>query len=301
MEKNIKSINSKLTKLFLLSCANAAIMTAMVGEARADIEIYYILNHTADYQALTPAKKLNVIKGIQGHADFGDLFDGLMPEERRLFNNEIIEALAAGAAIVDLTAGRCNIALETGRNEQEMALENRPQVLEILAKAEGANAVSVNDKIKKAIHFNNIENLNTPLEQLKYIAMTGGVDVNDDLKVVNNYVDVPLTKEAFEHVFFGTNITDKNVLGADSLNNEIERIVNNFNTNTLKFSDALDLALNKGDVRDNIAIKANEVNIEVNTWINNNIVNLTVGSDIDSGDLTFLQNKAAPGNIIKNL
>ncbi|KJW02986.1 hypothetical protein REIP_1006 [Rickettsia endosymbiont of Ixodes pacificus] len=40
--------------------------------------------------------------------------------------------------------------------------------------------------------------------------MTGGVDVNDDLKVVNNYVDVPLTKEAFEHVFFGTNITDPN-------------------------------------------------------------------------------------------
>ncbi|KJW02985.1 hypothetical protein REIP_1005 [Rickettsia endosymbiont of Ixodes pacificus] len=154
----------------------------MVGEARADIEIYDILNHTADYQALTPAKKLNVIKGIQGHADFGDLFDSLMPEERRLFNNEIIEvtklqaaapvlngarerreARAAGAAIVDLTAG--NIALETGRNEQEMALENRLQVLEILAKAEGANAVSVNDKIKKAIHFNNIENLNTPLEQ----------------------------------------------------------------------------------------------------------------------------------------
>ncbi len=34
-----------------------------------------------------------------------------------------------------------------------MALENRLQVLEILAKAEGANAVSINDKIKKAINF----------------------------------------------------------------------------------------------------------------------------------------------------
>ncbi|MFV0250554.1 MAG: hypothetical protein AB8U53_02195 [Rickettsia aeschlimannii] len=49
MGKNIKSIDSKLTKLFLFSCANAAILTAMTGEARADIEIYDILNHTADY------------------------------------------------------------------------------------------------------------------------------------------------------------------------------------------------------------------------------------------------------------
>ncbi|AJQ52349.1 hypothetical protein UQ52_01415 [Rickettsia conorii subsp. raoultii] len=76
---------------------------------------------------------------------------------------------------------------------------------------------------------------------------------------------------------------NKNVLGANSLNNEIERIVDNFNT--LKFSDVLDLALNKGDVRDNIALtpKANEVNTQINNWINNNIVNLTVESNIDSG------------------
>ncbi|MFV9900775.1 MAG: hypothetical protein AB8U27_00910 [Rickettsia conorii subsp. raoultii] len=76
---------------------------------------------------------------------------------------------------------------------------------------------------------------------------------------------------------------NENVLGANSLNNEIERIVDNFNT--LKFSDVLDLALNKGDVRDNIALtpKANEVNTQINNWINNNIVNLTVESNIDSG------------------
>ncbi|WP_064429359.1 hypothetical protein [Rickettsia sp. Tenjiku01] len=140
----------------------------MTGEARADIEIYDILNHTADYQILTPAQKLNVIKGIQDRTDFGDLVDDLMPGERRLFNNTIIEvtrlqavasvlngararreARAAGVEVVDLTG---NTAVETGRNEQEMALENRLQVLEILAKAEWANAVSINDKIKKAIH-----------------------------------------------------------------------------------------------------------------------------------------------------
>lgn len=226
-----KNINSKLTKLFLLSCANAAIMTAMVGEARADIEIYDILNHTPEYEALVPAQKLNIIRGIQAREDFSDLFDDLMPQERRLFNNEIIEvnklqaaapvlngarerreARAAGVEVVDLTG---NTAVETGRNEQEMALENRLQVLEILAKAEGANAVSVNDKIKKAIHFNNIENLNTPLEQLKYITMAGGVDANDNLKVVNNYVEAPLTKEAFEHIYFSTNITDPTVRNAD--------------------------------------------------------------------------------------
>lgn len=76
---------------------------------------------------------------------------------------------------------------------------------------------------------------------------------------------------------------NENVLGANSLNNEIERIVDNFNT--LKFSDVLDLALNKGDVRDNIALtpKANEVNTQINNWINNNIVNLKVESNIDSG------------------
>ncbi|KJW02990.1 cell surface antigen-like Sca8 domain protein [Rickettsia endosymbiont of Ixodes pacificus] len=61
------------------------------------------------------------------------------------------------------------------------------------------------------------------------------------------------------------------------------------------------MLLIKEDVRDNIAIttKANEVDIEVNNWINNNIVNLTVGSDIDSGDLMFLQNKAAPATLSK--
>ncbi|AFB28569.1 hypothetical protein [Rickettsia rickettsii] len=141
----------------------------MTGEARADIEIYDILNHTADYQILTPAQKLNVIKGIQDRTDFGDLVDHLMQGERRLFNNAIIEVTrlqavapvlngarasrevrAAGVEVVDLTG---NTAVETGRNEREMALENRLQVLEILAKAEGANAVSINDKIKKAIHF----------------------------------------------------------------------------------------------------------------------------------------------------
>ncbi|AFB22572.1 hypothetical protein [Rickettsia rickettsii] len=141
----------------------------MTGEARADIEIYDILNHTADYQILTPAQKLNVIKGIQDRTDCGDLVDHLMQGERRLFNNAIIEVTrlqavatvlngarasrevrAAGVEVVDLTG---NTAVETGRNEQEMALENRLQVLEILAKAEGANAVSINDKIKKAIHF----------------------------------------------------------------------------------------------------------------------------------------------------
>ncbi|ARD88133.1 hypothetical protein A3305_03945 [Rickettsia amblyommatis] len=76
---------------------------------------------------------------------------------------------------------------------------------------------------------------------------------------------------------------NENVLGANSLNNEIERIVDNFNT--LKFSDVLDLAINKVDVRDNIALtpKANEVNTQINNWINNNIVNLTVESNIDSG------------------
>ncbi|WP_410525668.1 cell surface protein [Rickettsia helvetica] len=69
--------------------------------------------------------------------------------------------------------------------------------------------------MKKAIHFNNIENLNIPLEQLKYIAMAGGVDANDNLKVVNNYVEAPLTKETFEHVYFSTNITDANIRNAD--------------------------------------------------------------------------------------
>ncbi|UZW38925.1 hypothetical protein OSR38_01325 [Rickettsia conorii subsp. heilongjiangensis] len=59
----------------------------MTGEARADIEIYDILNHTADYQILPPAQKLNVIKGIQDRIDFGDLVDDLMPGESRLFNN----------------------------------------------------------------------------------------------------------------------------------------------------------------------------------------------------------------------
>ncbi|WP_103897664.1 cell surface protein [Rickettsia fournieri] len=141
----------------------------MTGEARADIEIYDILNHTADYQILTPAQKLNVIKGIQDRTDFGDLVDDLMPGESRLFNNAIIEvtrlqavapvlngarerreARAAGVEVIDLTG---NTAVETGRNEQEMVLENRLQVLAILAKAEGANAVSINDKIKKAIHL----------------------------------------------------------------------------------------------------------------------------------------------------
>ncbi|WP_419087519.1 cell surface protein [Rickettsia conorii] len=53
------------------------------------------------------------------------------------------------------------------------------------------------------------------MEQLKYIAMTGGVDANDDLKVVNNYVEAPLTTEAFEHVFFSTNITDPTVRSID--------------------------------------------------------------------------------------
>ncbi|AXU07110.1 hypothetical protein D0Z68_01540 [Rickettsia japonica] len=68
---------------------------------------------------------------------------------------------------------------------------------------------------------------------------------------------------------------NENVLGINSLNNEIE----------IKFPDVLDLALNKGDVRDNIALtpKANEVNTQINNWINNNIVNLTVESNIDSG------------------
>ncbi len=123
-----KNINSKLTKLFLLSCANAAIMTAMVREARADIEIYDILNHTPEYEALVPTQKLNIIRGIQAREDFGDLFDDLMPGERRLFNNEIIEvnklqaaapvlngarerreARAAGVEVVDLTG---NILLQ---------------------------------------------------------------------------------------------------------------------------------------------------------------------------------------------
>ncbi|BDU60256.1 hypothetical protein FLA4_06660 [Candidatus Rickettsia kotlanii] len=53
--------------------------------------------------------------------------------------------------------------------------------------------------------------------------------------------------------------------------------------NTLKFSDVLNLALNKGNVCDNIALtpKANEVNTQINNWINNNIVNLIVESNID--------------------
>ncbi|QCS23983.1 hypothetical protein FEC77_01545 [Rickettsia parkeri] len=68
---------------------------------------------------------------------------------------------------------------------------------------------------------------------------------------------------------------NENVLGANSLNNEIE----------IKFSDVLDLAPNKGEVHDNIALtpKANEVNTQINNWINNNIVNLTVESNIDRG------------------
>ncbi|KJV95640.1 hypothetical protein RPAAT24_1098 [Rickettsia parkeri str. AT len=37
------------------------------------------MNHAADYQILTPAQKLNVIKGIQDRTDFGDLVDDLMP------------------------------------------------------------------------------------------------------------------------------------------------------------------------------------------------------------------------------
>lgn len=106
MGKNIKSIDSKLTKLFLFSCANAAILTAMTGEARADIEIYDILNHTADYQILTPAQKLNVIKGIQDRTDFGNLVDDLMPWERRLFNNEIIEVTRLQAVALVLNGAR---------------------------------------------------------------------------------------------------------------------------------------------------------------------------------------------------
>ncbi|CAK6512952.1 MAG: cell surface protein [Rickettsia endosymbiont of Ixodes ricinus] len=136
----MKSINSKLTKLFLLSCANAAIMTGMPSVAKGDIEIYDILNHTQEYEALIPAQKLNIIRGMQGREDFADLFDDLMPGERRLFNNEIIEvtrlqaaapvlngarerreARVASVEVVDLTG---NTAVETGRNEQEMALEN---------------------------------------------------------------------------------------------------------------------------------------------------------------------------------
>ncbi|MCC8418565.1 MAG: hypothetical protein LN590_03055 [Rickettsia endosymbiont of Glossina mortisans submortisans] len=99
---------------------------------------------------------------------------------------------------------------------------------------------------------------------------------------------------------------NENVLGANSLNNEIERIVDNFNS--LKLSDILDIALNKENVRDNIALttKANEVNIQVNNWINNNIVNLTVDDSLGNGkgkldkaDLTSLQNKAAPATLSK--
>ncbi|WP_233418969.1 hypothetical protein [Rickettsia tamurae] len=174
-----------------------------------------------------------------------------------------------------------------------------------LIKQISRQALTLNNKIANGTFFEELfnEEEHNAINRLNYIFDKLPQDLQDHITARSNEIKIKDELQGQKTIISRIEYIakNKNVLGADSLNNEIERIVNNFNTNTLKFSDALDLALNKGDVRDNIAIttKANEVDIEVNNWINNNIVNLTVGSDIDSGDLTFLQNKAAPATLSK--
>lgn len=222
---NIKSRNSRLAKLFLLGCANAAILATMPQTVMAvDIEIRDNLRKVPEYQALTPADKLDIFIVIQANENFGDLFNDLMPEERRLFNAELKEGIKTQADATILNGAKerrearinsnmtanliSNQTIETGRIEQEMAMDNKIQILEILAKSQGVNALAVRDKTEKAIHFNNIE-------KLKYVVVTPNIDAENNLKAITEYTEVPLTKEAFEHTFFGTNITDANVASKD--------------------------------------------------------------------------------------
>ncbi|ABV74601.1 Cell surface antigen-like protein Sca8 [Rickettsia akari str. Hartford] len=74
-----KNINSKLTKLFLLSCANAAIMTAM--PINEDITIADILTKNASYTALTGQAQCEGIKNLVANVNFKTVLE---PDRRVL-------------------------------------------------------------------------------------------------------------------------------------------------------------------------------------------------------------------------
>ncbi|XVN40464.1 MAG: cell surface protein [Rickettsia endosymbiont of Argas persicus] len=117
MAKNMKSKSSKLAKLFLLGCANAAILTAIPQTVMAvDIEIRDILHKAPEYQNLIPADKLALFRAIQAQEDFDDLFNELMPQEKRLFNDELREVTRTQEAAPVLNGARERREARAGGN-----------------------------------------------------------------------------------------------------------------------------------------------------------------------------------------
>ncbi|WP_236682695.1 hypothetical protein [Rickettsia felis] len=179
-----------------------------------------------------------------------------------------------------------------------------------LIKQTSRQALTLNNKIANGTFFEELfnEEEHNAIGRLNYTFGKLPLDLQNHITAKSNEIKIKDELQGKKTIISRIDYIAKNenVLGANSLNNEIERIVDNFNS--LKLSDILDIALNKENVRDNIALttKANEVNIQVNNWINNNIVNLTVDDSLGNGkgkldkaDLTSLQNKAAPATLSK--
>ncbi|KJW02989.1 cell surface antigen-like Sca8 domain protein [Rickettsia endosymbiont of Ixodes pacificus] len=119
-----------------------------------------------------------------------------------------------------------------------------------LIKQISRQALTLNNKIANGTFFEELfnEEEHNAINRLNYIFDKLPQNLQDHITARSNEIKIKDELQGQKTIISRIDYIakNKNVLGADSLNNEIERIVNNFNTNTLKFSDALDLALNKG-------------------------------------------------------
>jgi|GEM_PF-5612635 len=206
MAKNMKSTNSKLAKLFLLGCANAAILTGMSGIVKADIPIADILAKNENFTNLPLREQLTEIAtkfevdGISGR------------QKIQLMNirNQITEQLNAGGG-ANFKDKAEQVDAVAQNNKPTFGEVNEEQMLASILKGADPKLAALQGPIKVEAAKQQLNSFDNSIKRLVFAYNSNDLPVANKQEIMNELFASPFSKEVVEHIIFNSNITDLDV------------------------------------------------------------------------------------------
>lgn len=236
----MKSRNSKLAKLFLLGCANAAILAGMPSSTMADITVADIIARKVEFINLAPQVQFADIKNLVASESFKTVpeadrialkaivnrdFDpqntglgnnALSKEKETLIKNiekaprERARNNRGGLPMVGMQAhepAARNLEVGAGFNKPKTAIEEN-EILNTILKDNDFAALQ--EQAKNIQIQRRLEVIPANLDRIKTI-IVDGLPENFKNAALNNLLNSELKSDEVKHILFKNNFLDKNV------------------------------------------------------------------------------------------